>query len=113
MTFNDKVIKNKDKKNDENSEDNMRKTYAFDKDFADLESEKRTKINTKLINDLEAIYFEDKVCGKNKSHSIGIPKLNFDFNNEGEISKNSIANPVKANNLLNNSKFNVKIQKKK
>lgn len=111
MTFNEKM-KIKDINIETNKEDNMRKTYAFDREFADLESEKRTKINSKLINDLEAIYFEDKVCGKNKSHSIGIPKLIFDFNNEEESSKNSVANPLKGNNISNN-KFNMKINKKK
>jgi hypothetical protein len=46
-----------------------------------LTNERKEVINKNLINDLEAIYFEDKVKSRSNSQaSVEIPKLNFNFN---------------------------------
>lgn len=44
--------------------------------------EKVNSINKRLVNDLEALYFEERVKGRSNSTQVQIPKLNFFFNND-------------------------------
>ena len=66
----------------------LKKTISNRKASIISQQEKCFEINTRLINDLEAMYFEDKVKGRSDSNCpVTIPKLNFDFNQPEKKSK--------------------------
>ncbi len=62
-------------------------------------------INSKLINDLEAIYFTDKVKSRSKSIAADkVPKLDFDFGKDSQSkSRNTPQLPIQLENQANHT----------